>query len=713
SVHVVRYFEQGPDALPVNPSVLGGAPAARCVHYSHSNSALLWTVKFHLDQVHVWRVSEPTVLRKFPEYPHLLIPLRGLHKRSKAVTSRDEIFLATIRFNRLTKPSTSRSAVVLRTVNPPESRRSSYFCVGFDRMELSMNSSLANSSLSDVLTGNSSGFGNVTTIAPVAEKDTSNDDATWILTSSFIIFTMQSGKRHFDKPCYIIASMAYNSATENQDLNDDAVWILACSFIIFTMQTGFGLLEAGNVQVKNEVNIMVKNVVDVVFGGMSYWMFGYALSFGQSGGGGFCGWGEFFMDRSPGDQDMGVGFATFVFQLSFATTATTIVSGAMAERTRLDAYILFSFLNTLVYCIPAHWVWDRRGFLKQLGAVDIAGSGCVHFIGAVSAAVAALLLGPRLGRYDENSKTPRGGNPTNALIGMFMLWWGWLAFNCGSTFGISNGKWKLAAKAAATTLNASMGGGLSGIVITYIINKGKFEVCDIVNAILASLVSITAGCSIVRAWEAVVIGIIGGIIAIPSAILMDKIHLDDPVGAVAVHGFAGVWGMLACGIFVDVDPLQNMNNGQKGLFHGGGFYLLGVQLLACVCLGAWSAGVTFVTLGTLKLTIGIRLSPEEELLGSDFVEHNIPNEEHVASEVPPEFLNQARQRRFSALLAKNWTSDSDLKIIEEENAGASPDVNGEAHTNLAFDEEVADDRAKSNNSNNNVCCRENRQQNSL
>lgn len=184
---------------------------------------------------------------------------------------------------------------------------------------------------------------------------------------------------------------------------------------------GFGLLEAGYISSKNEVNIMVKNVVDVVFGGLSYWMFGFGLSFGDGEySNPFCGIGYFFVDAP--EEMMGILFSTFVFQMSFATTATTIVSGAMAERTKLSAYIIFSFFNTLIYCIPTHWEWASNGFLRTLGMVDVAGAGAVHLVGGVSALVATLILKPRLGRYDNGIKPPPLGNPVSALIGMFMLW---------------------------------------------------------------------------------------------------------------------------------------------------------------------------------------------------------------------------------------------------------------------------------------------------
>ena len=237
-----------------------------------------------------------------------------------------------------------------------------------------------------------------------------------------------------------------SASTSNQhDIRpDDATWILTSAFIVFTMQSGFGLLEAGSVSRKNEANIMVKNAIDVVYGGLAYWIFGFGLSFGDNSNA-FCGFGYFLTDVD--EKDMGV-FARYFFQLSFATTATTIVSGAMAERICLKAYIVYSFVNTLSYCFPAHWVWADDGFLAKMGVVDIAGCGPVHLVGGVSGLVATLMLKPRRGRFNNKGEavTMPMASPTNVLLGTFMLWWGWLGFNCGSTFGISGGKWKLASR---------------------------------------------------------------------------------------------------------------------------------------------------------------------------------------------------------------------------------------------------------------------------
>lgn len=230
---------------------------------------------------------------------------------------------------------------------------------------------------------------------------------------------------------------------------NDATWILTSAFIILAMQSGFGLLESGMASRKNETNIMVKNAIDVLCGGLAYWMFGFALSFGESEySNSFCGIG-YFLVKTDNISDEGWLHAKYFFQLSFATTATTIVSGAMAERVYLKAYTVFAFFNVLSHCLPAHWVWDKKtGWLFKMGFVDVAGASVVHIIGGVTGLIATMMLKPRHKRFAANgeAKPMEISSPSNVLLGTFMLWWGWLGFNCGSTFGVSNGKWKLAAR---------------------------------------------------------------------------------------------------------------------------------------------------------------------------------------------------------------------------------------------------------------------------
>ncbi|GMT15322.1 hypothetical protein PFISCL1PPCAC_6619, partial [Pristionchus fissidentatus] len=254
----------------------------------------------------------------------------------------------------------------------------------------------------------------------------------------------------------------------NQQIQDDGVWVITSSFTIFTMTSGFGLLESGRVSSKDEVNIMVKNVIDVIFGGLSYWMFGFGLTFGDAYPNRFIGLGKFFFDPDENYEFVqGWNYASFIFQMSFATTTSTIVSAGMAERIRLKSYIIVSFLLTAVHSIPAHWVWSNHGFFYQLGVIDSAGCSVVHLVGGVSGLVATLYLRPRQNRFGEKGQQQLS-NPTNAVLGTFMLWWGWLAFNTGSTYGVSKYKWRLAARSAVATVMSSAGGGMTIVVFSFL-----------------------------------------------------------------------------------------------------------------------------------------------------------------------------------------------------------------------------------------------------
>nr|XP_054754561.1 putative ammonium transporter 3 [Lytechinus pictus] len=411
---------------------------------------------------------------------------------------------------------------------------------------------------------------------------------------------------------------AYRAATW-----DDATWILTSAFLIFTMQSGFGLLESGSVTLKNEVNIMVKNAVDVLFGGISFWMFGYGLSFGvNKGSNAFIGIGDFFVDSTRVDAEMGHLFAHFFFHASFATTATTIVSGAMAERTKLEAYIIFSFVNTFVYALPAHWIWAPKGWLHEMGVVDISGAGPVHLLGGVTGLVATLMLGPRDGRFGEIHERPIQSSPINTLLGLFMLWWGWLGFNCGSTYGVAGQKWILTIRSAVSTILSSIAGGITGITLSYLFRSRRFHIPWLINSVLASLVSITAYCALAHPWEAIIIGTVGGIIGCVSEPLVSWLKIDDPASVISVHFFPAIWGLMAVGIFGQIDTLGEFNR-HNGLIHGGGFWLLGVQLLSVVCLIIWTVVTSFIFLFVLKVTIGLRVSLHEELIGADVVEHGL------------------------------------------------------------------------------------------
>ena len=271
------------------------------------------------------------------------------------------------------------------------------------------------------------------------------------------------------------------------DFADDATWVLTSSFVILTMQSGFAMLEMGIAAKGHEVHILVKNVYDVVFGALAYYLLGYGISYGSPSNS-FMGLGDYLMDVSKGDEiESGLAFSTFIFQFSFAATSTTIVSGCLAMRCRFAVYCLYAFYAVLVYSFVAHWVWSEAGWLAQLGVHDFAGSGPVHLLGASNGLIGVLWLGPRQGRFDGTRPAEdfRPSSPASILIGLFMLWWGWIGFNCGSSFGITKTKWIVATRAGVTTINSTAGGGLAALAYTKVKSRGRLLLADeIANGIL-------------------------------------------------------------------------------------------------------------------------------------------------------------------------------------------------------------------------------------
>jgi Amt family ammonium transporter len=386
----------------------------------------------------------------------------------------------------------------------------------------------------------------------------------------------------------------------------DYVWTLVAAALVFFMQAGFAMVEAGFTRAKNAINIMMKNLMDFAFGSLAFWAVGFALMFGVSKTGWFGTSGFFLSDFSPGGDPWVLAF--WMFQVVFAATAATIVSGAMAERTKFPGYLIYSILvSAIIYPVFGSWAWGSlykgSGWLENLGFIDFAGSTVVHSVGGWAALAGAIVLGPRIGKYTKDGKVKPilGHNMPLAALGVFILWLGWFGFNPGSTTAAN----KDIAMIFVNTNLAAAAGAVLAMFMSWI-KFGKPEVGMSLNGALAGLVAITSPCATVTPMSAVLIGAIAGIIVVSSVLFFDKIRVDDPVGAISVHGVCGAWGTLAAGIF---------NIG------GTTMKIIGVQLLGIAACFLWVFPTAFVMFKIIHMTIGLRASEEEELEGLDFSEH--------------------------------------------------------------------------------------------
>jgi len=386
----------------------------------------------------------------------------------------------------------------------------------------------------------------------------------------------------------------------------DLMWVLICGILVFFMQAGFTLVEAGFTRSKNTGNIIMKNLMDFCIGSVAFWAVGYSLMYGDSIGS-FIGTPSLFFDSAA---DM----HSLFFQTVFAATAATIVSGAIAERTKFTTYLFFSLLMTLViYPISGSWVWNGGGWLAQMGFTDFAGSTVVHAVGGFASLVAAAMVGPRIGKYntDGSSNAIPGHNITLGALGVFILWMGWFGFNPGSQLAISGDNAVAVAGIFITTNLAGAAGALAAMFITWIVYK-KPDISMTLNGVLAGLVGVTAGCAAVSPMGAFWIGLICGITVVFSIEFIDKkLKIDDPVGAVSVHGVCGALGTILVGIFAT----------DGGLLYGGGFDKLIVQITGVAAICAWAMVATFIVLFILKQIIGLRVTKEEEIDGLDIHEH--------------------------------------------------------------------------------------------
>lgn len=393
----------------------------------------------------------------------------------------------------------------------------------------------------------------------------------------------------------------------------DTMWVLIATALVFFMQAGFAMVETGFTGAKNAGNIIMKNMMDFAVGSVIYFVFGFSIMFGESIGGIF---GEIHLFSNSLYEHLGLTiplYAFMIFQTVFAATAATIVSGAMAERTKFVSYLVFSFVITLViYPVVGHWIWGG-GWLSELGFHDFAGSTVVHSVGGWCALVGAFILGPRIGKYNKDGSANKmdGHSLTLGALGVFILWFGWFGFNPGST--LSGQDVDAISLIFMTTNLAAAMGAISAMVITWILHK-KPDVGMTLNGALGGLVAITAGTDIVSPIGALFIGLFAGaIIVYGSAFIETVLKVDDPVGAVAVHGLCGASGTIFVGIFAT----------SGGLLYGGGFGLLGVQALGVVSIMAWTISTSFVLFKTIDLVIGLRVSEEEEITGLDKLEHGL------------------------------------------------------------------------------------------
>ena len=419
----------------------------------------------------------------------------------------------------------------------------------------------------------------------------------------------------------------------------DTLWVLVTGFLVFFMNLGFAMVESGLCRVKNTVNILAKNFIVFGVSSLAFYLIGFGLMFGN--GNPFWGMEGLFAltgaDNSPATGEAYKGAYTalswtgvplaakFFFQLVFCGTAATIVSGAVAERIKFKAFIFFTvFIAMVIYPIGGHWIWGG-GWLAELGMFDFAGSTVVHSVGGWSALAGILLLGPRIGKYkpDGSPRPIYGHNLSIATLGVFVLWFGWFGFNPGSTMALNP---DAIAHVAVTTNSAAAAASLSATVTAWLL-LGKPDLSMILNGCLAGLVAITAPCAFVSIPASILIGLAAGVLVVFSVVFFDKIKIDDPVGALSVHLVNGIFGTLALGLFADKGIASKIGTDAEalsnGLFLGGGFHQLGVQLVGVMSVGAFVFILALISWFILKLFTGIRVTREEELMGLDIGEHGM------------------------------------------------------------------------------------------
>jgi Amt family ammonium transporter len=406
----------------------------------------------------------------------------------------------------------------------------------------------------------------------------------------------------------------------------DVIWLFLGAILVFVMQMGFMLLETGLCRAKNASNVTMKNVMDFMFGALVYWAFGWAFMYGS--GNGVIGWTQFFPGPMGISTENGTFYMNWFFQVCFAATSATIVSGAMAGRTKFSSYLIYTvFISAIIYPISGHWIWNSDGWLAKMGFHDFAGSTVVHSVGGWAALMGAIVVGPRTGKYLKGADGKItvhafiGHNIPMAALGGLLLFFGWFGFNGASTLTAAakpDTIWSSLniSRICTTTCLAAAAGAIVSMFFVWI-KDGAPDVSMALNGLLAGLVAITAPCAVVSPAASIVIGAIAGLLVVLAVEFIDKgLHIDDPVGASSVHLVNGVFGTLAVGIWANAPA-----DGIVGLLHGGGFHLLGVQALGVVAVGAWAGIISFVLFTIIKHTVGLRVTEKEEMMGLDLSEH--------------------------------------------------------------------------------------------
>src|ERR671932_199610 len=410
----------------------------------------------------------------------------------------------------------------------------------------------------------------------------------------------------------------------------NTVWVVVAAVLVMFMQAGFAFLEAGLTRMKNAALIAGKTVLIFGLCSVVYWAVGFGLAFGDGtslvGTSGFVpGVGELLaVGQSPYSFFATFpGAAGYLFEVVFAGVSLAIVWGAMAERAKLWVYFVFGAAFTVIYSITSHWVWGG-GWLFGLGMQDFAGSTVVHYQGALAALAGALLLGPRIGKFDGRRGNPiPGHNIPYAVLGTIILWFGWFGFNPGSTLGVVTGdRVGYFGYVALTTNLAAAAGAVGGVATAWIVLR-KPDVSMMLNGALAALVAVTAACGFVAPWAAIVIGLVSGLLAVTGVLLVERLGLDDPIGAVAVHGASGVWGTVATGLFAVPSLAANLGTGRGGFVYTGSLHQVWVQLVGLAAVGTFTFSTSFGALWTMKRLWGIRVEPHVETSGLDVSEHGM------------------------------------------------------------------------------------------